>query len=308
MSIAFVFPGQGSQSVGMGKDLTGLPAAQKFFAEADRVLGFSLSHVIFEGPKELLDDTVNTQPALFTVSVALFESLTARPSFDFVAGHSLGEYAALFAAGVFSFADGLKLVRERGRLMKAAGELNPGSMAAIIGLDDEAVSKICESIEGVQVANYNSPGQVVISGLRDAVNTAMPAAKERKARLVTALDVSIAAHSALMQPAVEEFAQTVNETPMNAPRVPVIGNISARPLSDAASIRRELIGQLTAAVRWTQTIEYLVSQGVDTIVEIGPGKVLTGLIRRIAKNATLVNVNDLASLDQIEGTRVKRGQ
>jgi [acyl-carrier-protein] S-malonyltransferase len=296
MSIAFVFPGQGSQVVGMGKDLVALPTAQRIFAEADQVLGFPLSQLMFEGPKESLDDTIHTQPALFTMSVALYALLGSKQA-AFVAGHSLGEYAALYAAGVLSFADGLRLVRERGRLMKAAGAKNPGGMAAIIGFDDATVKGICDSIDGVQVANYNSPGQVVISGTKEGVFAAMQTAKERKARLVTALDVSIAAHSALMRSAVAEFAAAVNATPMQAPRIPVIANISAQPLASVEAICEELIGQLTSSVRWTQTIEYMAAQGVDTFVEIGPGRVLTGLIKRIAKNARLVNVSDRTSLE-----------
>lgn len=297
MSIAFVFPGQGSQVVGMGKDLADLPSAQRIFAEADHTLGFPLTQRMFEGPKEALDDTANTQPALFTVCAALYESLPSKDA-PFVAGHSLGEYAALYAAGVFSFSDGLRLVRERGRLMKQAGEQNPGSMAAIIALEDDTVQDICDRIGNVQVANFNSPGQVVISGAKAAVASAMQAAKERKAKLVTPLDVSIAAHSKLMACVVDEFAQAVNRTPLNPPQKSVIANISARPLESIEAIRAELIQQLTSSVQWTRSIEYLVAQGVNTFVEIGPGKVLTGLIKRIAKGATLVNVSDRASLQE----------
>jgi len=297
MSTAYVFPGQGAQAVGMGKDLSSHASAQRVFAEADQVLGFSLSSLMFEGPKPELDDTVNTQPALYTMSVALYECL---PKSDpaFLAGNSFGEYAALYVSGVFDFADGLKLVRTRGRLMKAAGELAPGGMAAIIGLDDSVVRDICAQVGGVQVSNYNTLGQVVVSGTKEAVAAAMAAARERKAKLVTALDVSIAAHSALMQPAVAEFAGAVNATAMREPRVPVVANVTARPLTTIDAIRAELVAQLTSAVQWTQTIEYLVAQGVDTFVEIGSGKVLTGLIKRSAKNARLVNVSDMGSVQQ----------
>ncbi|MEP7198733.1 MAG: ACP S-malonyltransferase, partial [Chloroflexota bacterium] len=281
MTTAFVFPGQGAQAVGMGKDLTSLPAAQAIFDAADRALGFALSQLMFEGPKESLDDTINTQPALYTMSVALYEAL-GKPTPTLMAGNSFGEYAALYVAGVFSFTDGLRLVRERGRVMKAAGERRPGGMAAIIGLDDAIVQDICAQIDGVQVSNYNSPGQVVVSGTKPAVASAMQAAKERKAKLVSALDVSIAAHSALMQPAVAEFAAAVHATPMSAPRIPVVANVTAQPLDDVDAIRTELVAQLTSAVQWTKTIEYMVAHGVDTFVEIGSGKVLTGLIKRIA--------------------------
>ena len=300
MTSAFVFPGQGSQAVGMGNDLNSLASAQKLFAEADHVLGFSLANMMFAGPKLELDDTVNTQPALYTMSVALFESLP-RADPAYLAGNSFGEYAALYVSGVFDFADGLRLVRTRGRLMKAAGELAPGGMAAIIGLEDAVVRDICDQIGGVQVSNYNTPGQVVVSGAKDSVARAMLAARERKAKLVTALDVSIAAHSALMQPAVAEFTEAVNATPMREPRIPVIANVTARPIRTVKAIRDELVGQLTAAVQWTQTIEYLVAQGVDTFVEIGSGKVLTGLIKRSARSARLINVSDLASVQQFSG-------
>ncbi|MBI3734756.1 MAG: ACP S-malonyltransferase [Chloroflexi bacterium] len=294
-SMAFVFPGQGSQFVGMGRDLVDLPRAQGVLATADQLLGFSLTQLMINGPKETLDDTLNTQPALFTLSVAIYECLP-NPTAAFVAGHSLGEYAALYSAGVFSFADGLHLVRERGRLMKQAGAANPGGMAAIIGLDDATISAICASAGGVQVANYNSPGQVVISGTKSGVAAAMQAAKDRRARLVRALDVSIAAHSELMQPIVTEFAEAVRATPMRAPAVPIIANLTAAPLVDVESVRKELIGQLTGSVRWTQTVEFMAACGVNTFVEIGPGDVLTGLIRRIVKDAKLIKVNDIAGV------------
>jgi [acyl-carrier-protein] S-malonyltransferase len=281
----------------MGKGLDSVGSAKRVFAEADQVLGFSLSNLMFEGPKTELDDTVNTQPALYTMSVALYECLP-RVDPAFLAGNSFGEYAALYVAGVFDFADGLKLVRTRGRLMKSAGEYAPGGMAAIIGLDDSVVGDICAQISGVQVSNYNTPGQVVVSGTKEAVAMAMATARERRAKLVTALDVSIAAHSALMRPAAAEFAEAVKATPMREPRIPVVANVTARPLTSVDAIRTELVGQLTAAVQWTQTIEYLVAHGVDTFVEIGSGKVLTGLIKRSAKNARLVNVSDLGSVQQ----------
>lgn len=297
MTTAWVFPGQGSQSVGMGKDLLALDAARSIFEAADRALGVPLSQIIFEGPKEALDDTLNTQPALFAVCAAVLACLPPQPP-AFVAGHSLGEYAALYAAGALSFDDGIRLVRERGRLMKAAGESGPGGMAAIIGLDDATVNELCAAAGGVQVANFNSPGQVVVSGTREGVAAVMQAAKERKAKLVTALDVSIAAHSLLMQPAVAPFRSAVEATTFGEPRIPVIANITAAPLDGPAAIRAELVGQLTASVQWTRSIEYMAAHGVDTFVEVGPGKVLTGLIKRIARGARLVNIGDLASIQQ----------
>ncbi|MBI5876508.1 MAG: ACP S-malonyltransferase [Chloroflexi bacterium] len=300
MTIALVFPGQGSQFVGMGKDLLAFDPARAVFEEADRILGFALSRVMFDGPKEELDDTVNTQPALFAMSAAVLACLPAQ-SPAFVAGHSLGEYAALYAAGALSLPDGLRLVRERGRLMKAAGASNPGGMAAIIGLDDAAINELCAAAGGVQVANYNSPGQVVISGTREGVAAVMTAAKQRKAKLVTALDVSIAAHSELMRPAVADFTSAVNATPFHAPRIPVVANITAQPLESVEAVRAELVGQLTASVQWTRTIESMAAHGVDTIAEVGAGKVLSGLNKRIARGARLVNFGDLASI-QSAGT------
>lgn len=297
MTTALVFPGQGSQSAGMGKDLLVLDAARSIFEAADRALGAPLSQIMFEGPKEVLDDTVNTQPALFAMCAAVLACLPAQ-QVAFVAGHSLGEYAALYAAGALSFDDGIRLVRERGRLMKAAGASSPGGMAAIIGLDDAAVNELCAAAGGVQVANFNSPGQVVISGTREGVAAAMQAAKARKAKLVTALDVSIAAHSALMQPAVADFRRAVDATPFGEARTPVVANITAQPLAGVDAIRAELVGQLTASVQWTRSIEYMAAQGVDTFIEIGPGKVLTGLNKRIARGARLLNIGDLASIQQ----------
>ena len=284
MNIAYVFPGQGAQQVGMGKDIAALPVARQVFDEADALLGFSLSRLMFDGPKDALDDTLNTQPALFTVGVALLE-LMPQLTPAFVAGHSLGEYTALYAAGALTFSDGLRLVRERGRLMKQAGEQEPGSMAALIGLDDQTVNAICRSI-----------GQVVISGKREAVAAAMQAAKEHKAKLVTPLDVSIASHSALMKPMVDTFARVVHDTPLRPPQIPVVGNLNAQPLENIEFVRDELIRQPVSSVRWTQSVEYMAAAGVDTFVEIGPGRVLSGLIRRIVKGARLFNVSDAASL------------
>jgi len=297
MTIALVFPGQGSQFVGMGKDLMAAAAARAIFAQADAILGFPLAALMFDGPQADLDDTLNTQPALFTMSAAALACLPPQ-SPAFVAGHSLGEYAALYAAGALSLADGLRLVRERGRLMKAAGAAHPGGMAALIGLDDAVVNELCAAAGGVQVANYNSPGQVVISGTREGVAAVMTAAKERKAKLVTALPVSIAAHSELMRSAVADFTAAVAATPLSAPQIPVIANITAQPLADAAAVRAELVGQLTASVQWTRTVEYMVAHGVDTIAEVGAGKVLSGLNKRIARGAKLVSYGDRASIQQ----------
>ncbi len=294
---AFLFPGQGSQVLGMGGDLAqAYSVARDTFAEADDLLGFSLSSLCFEGPEESLNDTINTQPALFVASLATLrvlqsEGWSASPSFT--AGHSLGEYSALVAAGALTFADGLRLVRERGRLMKEAGERSPGGMAAIIKLDDETVTDICqrasqETGKVVQVANYNSPGQVVISGDNTALEAAMDMAQEARARRVVRLAVSIAAHSPLMAVIGDEFRQAVEATPIQPPQVPVVANITARPLNTVDDIHQEMLAQLTSSVRWVESVQYMVDQGVTDFVEIGPKEVLTGLVRRINKGVNAV--------------------
>jgi [acyl-carrier-protein] S-malonyltransferase len=304
-NIAFVFPGQGSQEVGMGQALVdAYPAAREIFEQADDILGFSLSRLCFEGPEEELNDTFNTQPAIFTTSVAALEALRvegyeATPKY--VAGHSLGEYTAYVAAGVLSFADGLRLVRERGRLMKKAGEINPGSMAAIIKLDDETVTKICKEVtaEGNGIltpANYNSPGQVVISGHTAAVDRGLELAKAAKAKRAQKLPISIASHSELMSVITDEFETAINQTSLNLPQIPVVANITARPLESLEAIREEMTGQLIYSVRWTDSVRWMVEQGITEFVEIGPKKVLAGLNRRIDKS---VPTQSIGTPDQI---------
>ncbi len=291
MTIAWLFPGQGSQSVGMGQSLwEHSDVARKTFTEADDILGFPLSRLMFEGAKEELDDTVNTQPALYVHSVAAFRAARAAgilPDATFAAGHSLGEYSALAAVEAFAFADGLRLVRERGRLMKMAGTTAPGGMAAILNLDDEVVARLCQEAstadERVQVANYNCPGQVVISGAKSAVERAMQLATEAGARRVVPLDISIAAHSHLMAVAQAPFADQIEQTPILAPSLPVIANVTAQPMTTADDIRAELKAQLTGSVRWRDTMQYLVAQGVTSVIEIGNGDVLVGLAKRIDK-------------------------
>ncbi len=275
--------------MGMGQDFyQRSPEARAVFDQADAQLGLALSALCFAGPEETLTDTSNQQPALFVVSMAVWQAMKAQgePAPAFVAGHSLGEFSALAAAGALSFADGLRLVRRRGELMKAAGEREPGAMAAILGMDTAVIRQLCAQVRdetgrAVQIANDNCPGQIVISGDKAALARAMALAQTAGARKVVKLPISIAAHSPLMASAAAEFAQAVDTAPLQAPQMPVIGNVSARPLTTADDIRAELKAQLTAPVAWTDSINFLVEQGVDTFIEVGAGNVLLGLVKRI---------------------------
>lgn len=283
------------------------PAAREIFRQADEILDFGLSRLCFEGPEADLNDTINTQAALFTTSMAALEALKAagygiKPAF--VAGHSLGEFSAYVAAGVMTFEAGLRLVRERGRLMKKAGELNPGGMAAILKLDDDVVAKLCQDVsaEGnglLQVANFNSPGQVVISGHTAAVERGIELATAAGARRAVKLPVSIAAHSELMRVIADEFRAAINQTPLNLPEIPIVANITAAPLDSLEAIRAEMEGQLTASVRWTDSVLWMVNQGVTRFIEIGSKDVLAGLIKRISKDVAVQTVgkpDDIAAL------------
>ncbi len=283
------------------------PTARDLYGQADEILGFPLSRLCFEGPEAELNDTLNTQAAIFVTSVAILSALRAEGYHvvpQYVAGHSLGEYSAYFAAGVVSFEDGLRLVRERGRLMKKAGTLNPGGMAAILKLDDEAVAEICRQVVAedrgiLQVANYNSPGQVVISGHSAAVDRGIELAVAAGSKRAVKLPVSIAAHSELMRVVADEFRQAVERTPLNLPEVPILANITSEPLDSVEAIRAEMEGQLTSSVRWTDSILRMARQGVHEVLEIGPKDVLTGLIRRINKEIVVRAVNkpeDIAAL------------
>jgi [acyl-carrier-protein] S-malonyltransferase len=307
---AFVFPGQGSQAAGMGKALAeSSPAARALFAEADEQLQFKLSELCWNGPDSDLNDTANTQPALFVTSMAALAALQEKlgnfkPAF--VAGHSLGEISALVAADGLNFVDGLGLVRERGRLMKRAGELAPGGMAAILSLDADVLAEVCAEASQaaggtVQVANDNCPGQVVISGHGAALEKAMELAKARGARRAQKLPVSIAAHSPLMQVVVPDYDRYVQGLPIIEPLVPIVANATAEPLVGIDGVRQELVGQLTTRVRWTETVRYLVAQGVTTFVELGPKDVLTGLLKRIAPGTSGVAAGAPEQIEALSG-------
>ena len=298
-SSAYIFPGQGSQVVGMGQALfAAYPIARETFAAADEILGFELSAVCFDGPADVLTDTRNAQPAILTASIAAWRALrAARPDLAgpcCVAGHSLGEYSALVVAGALAFEDAVRLTRTRGRVMAQAGTDAPGSMAAILKLEDDQVAELCrraaaESGDVVQVANYNSPGQVVISGGTAGVAAATALVKAAGGRAMP-LAVSIAAHSALMAPAAKEFAESVAGTPIQTPHTPVIGNVGAAALTTADAIRGELVAQLTLPVRWTESIRRMIADGTTRFVELGPGTVLAGLVKRIDANVEVLNV------------------
>lgn len=299
-STAWLFPGQGSQQVGMGADLAAkYPAAARIYEQADRILGFEFSKLCFEGPAGALDETINTQPALFVTGIATLaalEEIHGQINPMAAAGHSLGEFTALTAVGALPFDAGLKLVRKRGRLMKEAGEKSPGAMAALLGAAIEDVRAICEQASAdtgrpVVLANDNCPGQVVISGDEQALDRALALAKERGVKKAVKLAVSVAAHSPLMAHSAEEFRSVLAMTPFESPVVPIIGNVSAAPLRTRNDILTELDAQLTSSVRWTESIRALRALGVTTFVELGPKEVLTGLLRRIDREATGIALN-----------------
>jgi [acyl-carrier-protein] S-malonyltransferase len=299
---AFVFPGQGSQALGMGRDLAAAFAeARQTFEEADDLLGFSLSRLMWEGSEAELNDTLNTQPALFTHSLAAYRVFSSRyPGLlpAFMAGHSLGELSAIAAAGALSFADGLRLVRRRGELMKYAGEQNPGGMAAILNLDIPTLDQVCAQAsapgEIVQVANDNSPGQVVISGAKPALERALELAKSAGARRAIPLAVSIAAHSPLMACIQAEWEQAVREANFGDASVPVVGNVACAPLTRADDLRADVLAQMTSRVRWTESVRWLYAQGVRTFVETGTGAVLAGLVKRIEPEAATLPLGNPA--------------
>lgn len=302
--IAYVFPGQGSQNVGMGLDLhNNYSSARDVFDEADAALGYPVSRLCFEGPEEELTKTNNVQPAVLATSIACFRAAQQAsnknlPSPCFVAGHSLGEYTALVAADVFSLTDAVRLVRERGRLMYEAGQKNPGNMLAVIGLDKEAVEDICFHSK-TEISNVNCPGQIVISGTLDALAEASNLAKMKGARHPIPLKVSGAFHSALMEPIVYEFSEVLSSFVFHPPAIPIIANVTAEPLVDIKSIKEELLKQLRYCIQWQRSIEYMVRNGVTTFCEIGPGRVLSGLIKRISTQVQTFNVSDITTLTNL---------
>ncbi|MCL6706829.1 ACP S-malonyltransferase [Pseudomonas sp. R2.Fl] len=306
MSVAFTFPGQGSQAVGMGKELAETYAeARAVFQEVDEALGEKLSAVMFEGPEETLTLTANAQPALMAVSMAVIRVLEARglslkDKVSYVAGHSLGEYSALCAAGTFSLADTARLLRIRGNAMQAAVPVGEGAMAAIIGLEHGDVDAVCTEaavLGSCQIANDNGGGQLVISGARAAVEKAAALASEKGAKRAIMLPVSAPFHSALMGPAAEAMREALARVEKKSPVVPVVANVRAAPVTDANEIAGLLVEQVTGQVRWRETVEWFGANGVDTLYEIGSGKVLTGLARRIDKNINGIAVNTPADID-----------
>ena len=308
--IALVFPGQGCQFVGMGKALyTSYEPARELYDRADEILGFPLSRLCFEGSVERLNDTANTQPAIYTTSMALWEVLAprlghVRDRIAYTAGHSLGEFTALTAAGALRFEDGLRLVRERGQAMHDAGEEASGGMAAIIGLEDEEVASIVadanEDGQGVWIANYNSPGQVVIAGKKEALERAVSLARERDAKRAIPLKVSVACHTPLMEAAADRLGAALEETTFRRPTIPVVSNARAVPLSDPQEIKEALLRQLSHPVRWVESVQTMVDEGVEAVLEVGPRAVVSGLIRRIHRPLELYKVTDADSLEALD--------
>jgi [acyl-carrier-protein] S-malonyltransferase len=304
---ALVFPGQGSQVVGMGKDLADAsPAARDVLTQADAVLGFPLSQLCFEGPAEELEDTYNAQPAILTVSIAALRALEVRAADAgetlapaMIAGHSLGEFTAMVVADVLDFEDALRLVRERGRLMKEAGTARPGGMAAVLGLDDDQLVEVCRQAESegiINVANANCPGQTVISGEIAPLERAMELAREAGAKRVARLPVSIASHSPLMAEVSRQLNEILDGLDLREPKMPIVGNTTAKAIATIDGLREELRHHVERPVNWTGSVREMAENGVTTFVELGAGSVLAGLNRRIDRNAKTVNIKDLGVL------------
>ncbi|PWW06360.1 [acyl-carrier-protein] S-malonyltransferase [Paenibacillus cellulosilyticus] len=301
--VAFVFPGQGAQAVGMGKDaFDTFEGARRVFEQADEALGFAMTDIIFNGPDDVLKQTANTQPALLTVSVALLEALKGRGlTPDYVAGHSLGEYSALVAAGVLSFSDAVRTVRARGEYMEQAVPGGTGAMAAVLGAERDALAALCSSVSAevsaVELANVNCPGQIVVSGTAAGVQAVVERGKEAGAKRVISLEVSGPFHSSLMKPAAEKLADTLETVTFADASVPVIANVTAEPVTESAAIRQLLIEQVYSPVLWEDSVQKLIALGVDTFVEIGSGTVLAGLIKKIDRNVKIISINSVQSLE-----------
>lgn len=300
MKRALLFPGQGSQFVGMGKDFyEQVPACRALFDQASEVLGCDLASICFDGPEEELKKSHNTQPAIFTVSAAALEALKLKKpemGFDVVAGHSLGEWTALYAAGVVSFADALRVLKARGEFIQAACEANPGAMLAVINLDRAALEVIAAQT-GVTLANINSPDQVVLSGSAEGIAQAETLCKEAGAKRALPLPVAGAFHSPLMQPAAEKMAAFLESIPLAEPRIPVLSNVTGRPHEKVESLRRNMILQITGSVRWVECMQWVVDSGITEAVECGPGKVLSGLMKRIDKSVLVSNIGTVSDLE-----------
>ncbi|WHX51054.1 ACP S-malonyltransferase [Paenibacillus woosongensis] len=302
--LAFVFPGQGSQSVGMGQDIyESVPESRQLFEQADEILGFPLTRLIFEGPDTELKQTANTQPALLTTSAALYQALAAKGiKPDFVAGHSLGEYSALTAAGALSFSDAVATVRARGEFMEQAVPGGQGAMAAVLGGEREALAALCADITAggslVELANVNCPGQIVVSGSKAGVDAVVQRVKEIGAKRAIPLEVSGPFHSSLMKSAAEKLAGKLEQISIVDASIPVVANVTATAVQRGEEISHLLVEQVYSPVLWEDSVAWLIEQGVDTFVEIGPGSVLTGLIKKINRGVTTYNVNSLESLEQ----------
>lgn len=306
MKVAYVFPGQGAQWVGMGRDLyDNFDSAKAVFDQADEILGFPLSRLCFEGAEDELRQTINAQPAIVTMSLACLKAIDEAsgknklPPPAFVAGHSLGEYTALAAAEVLDFATTIYLARERGRLMHEAGLKSPGGMVAIIGLDEASLAEVCAETD-TRIANFNCPGQLVISGAKENVAKAADLASDRGANRTIPLQVSGAFHTPLMQPAVDGMSEIIAGLSFHDPVIPVIANTTARPLTNAEEVKAELLRQLCNGIEWQRSIEYMITEGSPVFIEIGPGKVLSGLIKRIDKNVKTLNIGDAEAINNVD--------
>ncbi len=305
MKVAYIFPGQGSQKVGMGHDLyDNFDSAKAVFKQADEVLGFPLSRLCFEGPEEELRQTINAQPALVTVSFACLKAIgevdssRGLPPPTFVAGHSLGEYTALATAEVIDFATTVYLSRERGRLMHEAGLKQPGGMVAVMGLDEASLVEVCKET-GTLMANINCPEQLVISGAKENLARAVDLTKDRGAYRTIPLPVSGAFHTPLMQSAVDGMAEIIANLPFHQPMIPIIANTTAQPLTTAEEVKAELLSQLCNSIQWQRSIEYMINDGVTTFIEIGPGRVLSGLVKRINRDVEILNIGDAEAVKRI---------